>query len=223
MFPSHEFEPSPQGDVRYHVNEKSCSECKHNPETGTVHLSCLNLYAKLVDTPRKWYRLWVASVSVVPWPLGPSVLPVYPRLDLQLFTSRASVAIGMLSLRYIPPELATMIMEYSEPCELLRLCTVEGQVTKWLHQDDGALVYEPIRKLRRWRRGSPPKFRDRESQHPVRVVVDARGIRCIEPLHACAHHVQPGDHFAFITPNQDDSLMIEVSPTPKPLYSVTHA
>ncbi|KAH7358140.1 hypothetical protein B0T11DRAFT_283780 [Plectosphaerella cucumerina] len=192
-----------QGQNFFHLSV-NCEECAMSTETCTVHIDCLNLYMKLAIFSHKLDRLWTASVSVSPWPSSP-VLPL-PRLpaNLERCLSKANELTGLGFLTRLPPELAAMILELCEPGELFRLCAVEDMVDILSETDD--TMREPLQTVRSWHRGSRPSLTMRPSEEPIRVVIDANGIRSLErpPF---SEDPAADRYYATITPEAHDALI----------------
>lgn len=166
---------------------------------------------KLAVFPRKLDRLWTASVSVSPWPSSP-VLPL-PRLpaNMERCLSKASELTGLRILTELPPEIAAMILELCEPGELFRLCAVEDIVDTLSETDD--TMREPLQSIESWHRGSRPSFTTRSSEEPIRIVIDANGIRSLErpPF---SEDTAADRYYATITPEVHDVMSYKVGAMP---------
>jgi hypothetical protein len=104
-----------------------------------------------------------------------------------------------------------MILELCEPSELFRLCAVEDMVDILSETDD--TVREPVQAVQSWHRGSRPSLTTRSSKEPIRVVIDANGIRSLERPPFSEDPAADRYH-ATITPEVHDTLVYKVGAMP---------
>lgn len=162
----------------------ACSRCKYLPATATLHVDCLNLYAKLVTLPSKWYRLLRISISRSPWRRAGSLrIPPRRTRNVHLAMTRASAATGIPWLTDLPFPAADLVLEFASrpPSDLLRLCAVEELVSAMLLDDDERRL-PPLGEVQYWSRGSPPVFGNSQPPALVLVTIDGLGIRQLERL-----------------------------------------
>lgn len=93
--------------------------------------------------------------------------------------------VGLQSLEKLPQELLDMILEYAEPCALLRYSTVLCLAELLSLEEQGSMsAVCPMGRITSWHRGYLPNIKDEDENKAtfVRLTIDCRGLRRIDQL-----------------------------------------
>lgn len=163
-----------------------CCSCESDLESATIHADCLQLFSRACTSRDKYYRLWAASLALLPW-LGcrPPNLPYSCPLPNGI--RFAEKVLGVSIWGRLPGEIVLMIMDF-----LGRDITRRYSIVA----DRAAVLSKPPRhveeeqfsldRILSWHResGRRPVIIDDLSTAPLylRVKIDSHGIYQIERL-----------------------------------------
>ncbi len=161
---------------RYICRKPECIQCLKSPETATVHWDCF----RILDTyhmPRE--TVWTALAWRLPWRAAPTLFLGQNSLPSSVFTIADRLGIP---LKRLPTELIYLIRNHSQHAKFWRYCSAADlglELSRVVH----AMVKSvPLATLSGWERGSVLATANRTSSLPVRLTIDARGIRRVERI-----------------------------------------
>ena len=177
-------------------------------------MTCLNLYRTMVSWPDKWRRLMRVCISRHPWTRS-QILRMEPRRtrNITVVMARATLITGLAWLADLPFPAIDLILEHlhSSASEFIRLCAAEDVYLGMLERQ-GRELHE-LSVVRSWSRGAPPVLCESDTETPVLLTIDARGIRKLERLVSSSTEASRGRHdevYSAIIPQKGHAFKVEV-------------
>jgi hypothetical protein len=153
-----------------------------------VHSDCFSLFKEQYKAQDTLERLWVALLTQSPWRGAPDVPFITDSSqDIGLVYENAE-RYGIPRLRSLPPELVSLIRDYSHPGTFWRYISVLTRARELAALPaepslPSSILSTPLCNISAWKRGEPPTLMLSGAQLPiVRLTIDSRGIKQVERL-----------------------------------------
>lgn len=191
---------------------RPCSPCARRPETATVHVDCFKLFRERVKFPDTMNRLWIAASWSHPCPRNGVLLPPPSVLNPGQVRHLASEVCNFDRLKDLPLDICHEICDMLISTIFARLSLVMDIIDFITLTDRQDTIVMSLSNLQPWIRGSePPIPRHAQKQMPsIRLVVDSRGLKRVEPPTTRLARRSHVETYAFVDASQDGQIMFKV-------------